>query len=104
MPGASQESHLKGTERRYFSPLQVAFLTGPGIYAGADLHPGAVAVRSEYGLSPGRSAMPLRSLSSLSLLVLLTSARVGADPPADTARGDKMRDAYFRKQVQVIAD
>src|SRR5262249_29439614 len=47
--------------------------------------------------------MPSRLLASLLLLGLIAPLSA-ADAPADTARGDKLRDAYFARQVQRIAD
>jgi hypothetical protein len=38
------------------------------------------------------------------LCLLMAGPLQAADPPSETARGDKMRDAYFRSQVKQIAD
>jgi hypothetical protein len=46
--------------------------------------------------------MPRRFLPLLAFLILVPLA--AADPPKDTERGDRMRDAYFRRQVEQIAD
>jgi hypothetical protein len=44
-----------------------------------------------------------RRLSALAACLLAVPA-LAADPPADTSRGDKMLDAYFRRQTKEIAD
>jgi hypothetical protein len=48
--------------------------------------------------------MPRRILPFVFLLSLLASRLHAADTPADTTRGDHLRDAYFRDQVKRIAD
>jgi dienelactone hydrolase len=48
--------------------------------------------------------MPRRLFPLVFLLSLLASRLYAADAPADTARGDRLRDAYFRDQVKRIAD
>lgn len=40
----------------------------------------------------------------IAALVLIGGCQIAAEPIADTARGDKLRDAYFRREVQRIAD
>jgi dienelactone hydrolase len=47
--------------------------------------------------------MPNRTIA-IAAAVLAFASVAAADPPADTERGDKLRDAYFRRQVQLIAD
>ncbi len=47
--------------------------------------------------------MPCRLVVSFLLPFVVVSLRA-ADPAPDTARGDKLRDAYFRREVQRIAD
>src|SRR5438045_3509529 len=48
---------------------------------------------------------PLGRLACCLALALATPpALPAADPPADTARGDRMLDAYFRRETQRIAD
>ena len=47
--------------------------------------------------------MPTR-LFALAFLLLPVLAASAEDAPSDTARGDRMRDAYFRRQVKEIAD
>ncbi len=48
--------------------------------------------------------MPLRFLSIGTLLVLIFFPLYAAHIPSDTARGDRLRDGYFRQQVKRIAD
>jgi dienelactone hydrolase len=48
--------------------------------------------------------MSLRLRWSCFLLLLYPVVLPAADAPSDTARGDKLRKAYFRRQVQQIAD
>ena len=45
-----------------------------------------------------------RRLLPLCMLPALALPALAADKPSETARGDKMRDAYFRREVQRIAD
>jgi hypothetical protein len=47
--------------------------------------------------------MPSRLFTCVLLTTLIVPLR-GADPVPDTSRGDKLRDAYFRREVQRIAD
>ena len=48
--------------------------------------------------------MPRRLLLPAPALLLAALPLSAADAPADTARGDRLRDAYFRSQVRRIAD
>jgi dienelactone hydrolase len=47
--------------------------------------------------------MPTRLATCLALLVC-AAPLLGAEPPADTRRGDQMLEAYFRQQTKQIAD
>src|SRR5260370_16802552 len=47
--------------------------------------------------------MQCRIVGSFLLPFVVVCLRA-ADPAPDTARGDKLRDAYFRREVQRIAD
>src|SRR5437016_2145537 len=47
--------------------------------------------------------MPIR-FAAITAAVLAFASVAAPEPPADTERGDKLRDAYFRRQVQLIAD
>jgi cephalosporin-C deacetylase-like acetyl esterase len=47
--------------------------------------------------------MPSR-LFALTALLVLSVPLPAADAPAETSRGDRMRDAYFRREVERIAD
>ena len=40
----------------------------------------------------------------LCTLILFPACALGADPPADTSRGDRMLDAYFRRQTKETKD
>jgi hypothetical protein len=48
--------------------------------------------------------MPRRFISHAIVLSLLALRLHAADAPAETSRGDHLRDAYFRQQVKLIAD
>jgi cephalosporin-C deacetylase-like acetyl esterase len=48
--------------------------------------------------------MLCRLLPCPAVLLLLCLPSTAADPPADTARGDKLLDAYLRRQVKQISD
>jgi hypothetical protein len=49
--------------------------------------------------------MSIRARVATILYLFVTTANLAAaDPAPDTERGDKLRDGYFRKQVQQIAD
>src|SRR5215469_18902831 len=53
---------------------------------------------------PGGLAMPRRLLLPGPALLLAALPLFAADAPADTAHGDRLRDAHFRRAVRRIAD
>ena len=47
----------------------------------------------------------LRRLLAVAILLPVVLLRLhAADTPSDTTRGDRLRDGYFRRQTQLIAD
>src|SRR6516225_1365378 len=52
----------------------------------------------------GASVMPRLPVPAVIVLSLIACHLHAADAPPETARGDRMRDAYFRQQVKRIAD
>src|SRR6185437_3059608 len=58
-----------------------------------------------YPLSPTGAATMLRRFILLAILLSVTALRLhAAEAPTETARGDRLRDTYFRAQVKHIAD